>query len=93
VVFSRQFHALLKFVGWWAIPWGLAGAALALVRWALGRRPERSPAPPFSNGRSRSRSPERSSLLVADATEIVLVRLGAPLAVDRRLLPDTTAHL
>lgn len=42
---------------------------------------------PFSNGRSRSRSTDRTGPLAADDTEIVLVRLGSPLAVDPRLLP------
>ncbi|PWB76981.1 MAG: hypothetical protein C3F15_04255 [Holophagae bacterium] len=42
---------------------------------------------PFSNGRSRSRSVDRSGPLVADGTELILVRLGALLDVDRRLLP------
>ena len=42
---------------------------------------------PGSNGRSRSRSRDRSGPLAADETELVLVRLGAPLDVDRRLLP------
>ena len=42
---------------------------------------------PFSNGRARSRSKDRSAPLAADSTEIVLVRLGVPLDVDRRLLP------
>ena len=36
MAFSRQFRALLKFAGWWAVPWGVAGAALAVVRWVLG---------------------------------------------------------
>jgi len=42
---------------------------------------------PFSSGRARSRSGDRSGPLVADDTELILVRLGTPLAVDRRLLP------
>src|SRR5512136_582396 len=42
---------------------------------------------PFSNGRSRSRSSDRGGPLAADDTEIILVRLGTPLDVDRRLLP------
>jgi hypothetical protein len=42
---------------------------------------------PFSNGRSRSRSIDRSGPLAADDTEFVLVGLGTPLEVDRRLLP------
>jgi hypothetical protein len=41
---------------------------------------------PFSNGRSRSRSPDRKGPLAADDTDIILIRLGTPLAVDRRLL-------
>jgi hypothetical protein len=42
---------------------------------------------PFSNGRSRSRSADRSGPLAADDTELILVELGTPLAADRRLLP------
>ena len=42
---------------------------------------------PFSSGRARSRSADRQGPLAADDTELVLVRLGAPLAADRRLLP------
>jgi hypothetical protein len=42
---------------------------------------------PFSSGRARSRSVDRSGPLDADSTELILVRLGIPLAVDRRLLP------
>ena len=42
---------------------------------------------PFSNGRSRSRSADRRGPLAADETELILVRLGTPLDVDRRLLP------
>jgi hypothetical protein len=42
---------------------------------------------PFSNGRARSQARDRSGPLAADSTEIVLVRLGTPLDVDRRLLP------
>ena len=42
---------------------------------------------PFSSGRSRSRSADRSGPLAADDTEIVFVRLGTPLDADRRLLP------
>jgi glycerophosphoryl diester phosphodiesterase len=41
---------------------------------------------PFSNGRSRSRSLDRKGPLVADDTDIVLIRLNTPLDVDRRLL-------
>ncbi|HVN30671.1 MAG TPA: esterase-like activity of phytase family protein [Thermoanaerobaculaceae bacterium] len=44
---------------------------------------------PFSNGRARSRSSDRRGPLTADDTELLLVRLGSPLAVDRRLLPAT----
>jgi glycerophosphoryl diester phosphodiesterase len=44
---------------------------------------------PFSNGRSRSRSPDRKGPLAADATDIILIRLGTPLDVDRRLLPGS----
>jgi hypothetical protein len=41
---------------------------------------------PFSNGRARGRSLDRRGPLAADATELILVRLGTPLAVDPRLL-------
>jgi len=41
---------------------------------------------PFSNGRARSRSAGRGGPLAADDTEIILVRLGAPLDADPRLL-------
>ncbi len=44
---------------------------------------------PFSNGRSRSRSQDRRGPLAADDTELVLVRLGALLDADPRLLPVT----
>ena len=43
---------------------------------------------PFSHGRARSRSADRGGPLHADDTEIILVRLGTPLEVDRRLLPS-----
>ena len=33
MILSRQFRALLRFAGWWALPWCVAGAALAVVRW------------------------------------------------------------
>lgn len=33
MILSRQFRALFRFAGWWALPWGVAGAALAVVRW------------------------------------------------------------
>jgi hypothetical protein len=42
---------------------------------------------PGSNGRARSRAADRSGPLAADETELILVRLGAPLDVDPRLLP------
>jgi glycerophosphoryl diester phosphodiesterase len=42
---------------------------------------------PFSNGRARSRSADRKGPLAADATEMVLVRLGTPLDADPRLFP------
>ena len=42
---------------------------------------------PFSNGRSRSRSVGRGGPLTADDTEIIFVRLGAPLGADPRILP------
>ena len=44
---------------------------------------------PGSNGRSRSRGTDRGGPLAADNTELILVRVGAPLDVDRRLLPAT----
>lgn len=45
---------------------------------------------PGSNGRARSRGVDRRGPLAADESELVLVRLGTPLAVDRRLLPRAT---
>lgn len=42
---------------------------------------------PFSNGRARSRSADRTGPLSADATEMILVRLGTPLEADPRLFP------
>jgi hypothetical protein len=42
---------------------------------------------PFSHGRTMGRSVDRIGPLAADDTELILVRLGAPLSVDRRLLP------
>ncbi len=42
---------------------------------------------PFSNGRARSASSDRKGPLAADDTELILVRLGTPLAADPRLLP------
>ena len=44
---------------------------------------------PFSNGRSRSRSLDRKGPLAADDTDIILIRLGTPLDVDRRLLQSS----
>jgi hypothetical protein len=41
---------------------------------------------PFSNGRSRSRTNERTGPLAPDDNEFILVGLGTPLQVDRRLL-------
>lgn len=46
---------------------------------------------PGSNGRARSRSDDRRGPLAADSSELVLVRLGTPLEVDRRLLPRADA--
>ena len=42
---------------------------------------------PFSSGRSRARGSGRSGPLVADDTDLILVRVGTPLDADRRLLP------
>ena len=42
---------------------------------------------PFSNGRSRGRSPDRRGPLAADDTEMILVRLGTPLDADPAALP------
>jgi hypothetical protein len=47
---------------------------------------------PFSNGRARSRSADRSGPLSADDTELILVRLGTPLDADRRLLPGAAGE-
>ena len=45
---------------------------------------------PFSNGRSRSATNERTGPLRPDDNEMILIRLGQPLDVDKRLLspPD-----
>ena len=45
---------------------------------------------PFSNGRSRSLTNERTGPLRPDDNEMILIRLGQPLDVDKRLLepPD-----
>jgi hypothetical protein len=48
---------------------------------------------PFSNGRARSQSPDRRGPLAADATELILVSLGTPLEIDRRLLGGGTGAL
>jgi hypothetical protein len=40
---------------------------------------------PFSSGRSRARGSGRSGPLVADDTDLILVRLGTRLDADRRL--------
>ena len=45
---------------------------------------------PGSNGRARSRSGDRRGPLAADPSELVLVRLGTPLEVDRRLGPEAS---
>jgi hypothetical protein len=42
---------------------------------------------PFSNGRSRSRSPDRTGPLAPDDNEFILVSLSASLHPDHRLLP------
>jgi len=34
--FSRQFRALLKLAGLWAIPWTILGVIVAIVRWVTG---------------------------------------------------------
>jgi hypothetical protein len=44
---------------------------------------------PFSSGRSRSQSLDRKGPLAADATDIILIRLGTSLDVDRRLLQSS----
>jgi hypothetical protein len=36
MVFSRQFRALLKLAGLWAIPWTALGIGVAIVRWVAG---------------------------------------------------------
>jgi hypothetical protein len=41
---------------------------------------------PFSNGRSRSRTNERTGPLAPDDNELILVRLGSRLRLDARLL-------
>lgn len=33
MILSRQFRALFRFASWWGLPWCVAGAALAVVRW------------------------------------------------------------
>jgi hypothetical protein len=46
---------------------------------------------PFSNGRSRSRTNERTGPLAPDDNEFILVRLGSRLRVDARLLTPPAA--
>ncbi len=46
---------------------------------------------PFSNGRSRSRTNERTGPLAPDDNEFILVRLGSRLHVDSRLLAPPAA--
>jgi hypothetical protein len=41
---------------------------------------------PFSNGRSRSKTNERTGPLAPDDNEFILVQLGGALQVDRRYL-------
>jgi hypothetical protein len=41
---------------------------------------------PFSNGRARSQSADRTGPLTADDNELILVRLGTPLDLDGRIL-------
>ena len=36
MAFSRQFRALLKLAGLWAIPWTTLGVVVAVVRWVTG---------------------------------------------------------
>jgi glycerophosphoryl diester phosphodiesterase len=48
---------------------------------------------PMSNGRSRSRSRDRTGPLAADSVEMVLIRLASPLSVDRRLLGSSPPKL
>jgi len=33
MIFSRQFRALLKLAGLWAIPWATLGVVVAIIRW------------------------------------------------------------
>ena len=45
---------------------------------------------PFSNGRSRSKTNARTGPLAADDNELILIQLGTPLDVDKRLLRPPT---
>ena len=36
MAFSRQFRALLKLAGLWAIPWTALGVGVAIIRWVTG---------------------------------------------------------
>jgi hypothetical protein len=45
---------------------------------------------PFSNGRSRANSVDRSGPLAPDDDEFILIRLGTPLDVDGRILNPST---
>ncbi|MDT4979392.1 MAG: hypothetical protein QOG07_1271, partial [Pseudonocardiales bacterium] len=44
---------------------------------------------PFSNGRSRSRTNERTGPLAPDDNEFILINLSASLHPDQRLLPHS----
>jgi hypothetical protein len=46
---------------------------------------------PFSNGRARSKSVDRSGPLAPDDNEMILIGLGTPLKVDHRLVPPLGA--
>ncbi len=45
---------------------------------------------PFSNGRSRANSVDRTGPLAPDDNEFILIRLGTPLDVDGRILNPPT---
>ena len=47
---------------------------------------------PFSNGRSRSKTNARTGPLAADDNELILIQLGTPLDVDKRLLRPPPEH-
>ena len=36
MAFSRQFRALLKLAGLWALPWTTLGVVVAIIRWVTG---------------------------------------------------------